>query len=181
MKRSFPLRRRVSGMGCGQIVERLLAFQPLFPSCMVAGREFLLSLGGWDESVGRTLGSDFATALLMAEHPPLGIIRQPLVGIRKHEGNFSNDVQAMNLGDAFVLECVLANRPSVAAIAPAIRASIRRRRQDAFDAAFARRDFAGVRQIAEKLGGLSRKARLKRLIARLPDTVRGVITSILSK
>ena len=162
------------------IVEKLLAFQPLFPSCMVADRAFLLGLGGWDESVGRTLGSDFATALRVAEHP-LGIIRRPLVGIRKHDGNFSRDVQAMNLGDAWVLECVLANRPSLIPLAPAIRASIRRRQQEAFDTAFARRDFVGVRQIAEKLEALSGKARIKRLIAGLPEPVRGIVASVLLK
>jgi Glycosyl transferase family 2 len=161
------------------VVERLLAFQPLFPSAMVADRAFLLSLGGWDEGVGRTLGSDFATALLLAEHPPLGVLRAPLVGIRKHAGNFSRDVQAMNLGDAFVLECVLARRPSLAPLAGPIRASIRRRRAEAFDTAFARRDFEGVRQIAQKLGPLSGKARLKRLVAGLPEPVRGIVAAAL--
>jgi len=159
------------------VVERLLEFQPLFPSCMVADRQFLLSVGGWDEGVGRTLGSDFATALLLAEHPPLGIVRQPLVGIRKHAGNFSRDVQAMNLGDAHVLESVLARRPSLLPLAPAIRASIRRRRAAAFDTAFARRDFPGVRQIAAKLGTLSGKARVKWLIAGLPKPLRGMVAA----
>ena len=158
-----------------QVVERLLTFQPLFPSCMMADRKFLLSVGGWDESVGRTLGSDFATALLMAEHPPLGILRKPLVGIRKHENNFSRDVQAMNLGDAFVLECVLGNRPSLAPLAPAIRGSIRKRRLEALDTAFARGDFAAVRQVAEKLQRLPGKARVKHIIAGLPEPVRGVV------
>jgi hypothetical protein len=163
------------------VVERLLAFQPLFPSAMAADRRSLLALGGWDECVGRTLGSDFATALLMAEHPPLGIVRQPLVGIRKHAGNFSADVQAMNLGDAFVLERVLQTRPSLAPLAPAIRASIRQRRQEALDTAFARRDFAAVRQIAEKLGPLSGRARLKRLIAGLPEPLRKAVASMVLK
>jgi hypothetical protein len=170
-----------AGVFDAPVVERLLRFQPLFPSCMVADRAFFLSLGGWDESVGRTLGSDFATALLMAEHPPLGIVRQPLAGIRKHAGNFSRDVQAMNLGDAFVLECVLANRPGLVPLAPAIRASIRQRRQEAFDTAFARRDFAGVRQIADQLGALSGKARVKRLVAGLPAPLRGLAAAALLK
>lgn len=170
-----------AGVFDAPVVERLLRFQPLFPSCMVADRAFFLSLGGWDESVGRTLGSDFATALLMAEHPPLGIVRQPLAGIRKHAGNFSRDVQAMNLGDAFVLECVLANRPGLVPLAPAIRASIRQRRQEAFDTAFARRDFAGVRQIADQLGALSGKARVKRLVAGLPAPLRDLAAAALLK
>ena len=168
-----------AGVFDAAVVERLLKFQPLFPSCMAADRTYLLALGGWDEGVGRTLGSDFATALLVAEHPPLGIVRKPLVGIRKHAGNFSRDVQAMNLGDAFVLECVLANRPSLAPLAPAIRASIRRRRSEALDTAFARRDFAGVRQIADKLGTLSGRTRVKRLVANLPEPLRGVVASAL--
>jgi hypothetical protein len=159
------------------VVKRLLAFQPLFPSCLIADRAFLLSIGGWDESVGRTLGSDFATALRLAEHPPLGIVRRPLVGIRKHAGNFSADVQAMNLGDAWVLECVLASRPSLAPLAPAFRASIRRRRLEALDTAFARRDFPAVRQIAGTLGALPGKARIKRLVAGLPGPVRGPVAA----
>jgi hypothetical protein len=141
----------------------------------------LLALGGWDEGVGRTLGSDFATALLVAEHPPLGIVRRPLVGIRKHAGNFSRDVQAMNLGDAFILEHVLATRNSLAPLAPAIRASIRRRRTEALDTAFARRDFAAVRQIADKLGTVSGRTRIKRLVAGLPEPLRGAIVSVLLK
>lgn len=167
-----------AGVFDAPVVERLLGFQPLFPSCMAADRAFLLSLGGWDEGVGRTLGSDFATALLVADHPPLGIVRQPLVGIRKHAGNFSRDVQAMNLGDAFVLEHVLATRPSLAPLAPAIRASIGQRRAEALDIAFVRRDFDGVRQIAAKLGTLPGRARIKRLIAGLPDPLRGVVATV---
>jgi hypothetical protein len=155
------------------MVDRLLRFQPLFPSCMVADRAFLLSVGGWDEGVGRTLGSDFATALLVAEYPPLGIVKRPLVGIRKHAGNFSRDVQAMNLGDAWVLEHVLASRPSLAPLAPAISASIAQRRTEALDTAFARGDFDGVRQIATKLGPLSGRTRIKRLVAGLPTPLRG--------
>jgi hypothetical protein len=154
------------------VVERLLGFQPLFPSCLVADRAALLGLGGWDEGVGRTLGSDFATALRLAEHPPLGILQRPLVGIRKHAGNFSADVQAMNLGDAHVLAHVLASRPSLAPLAAAIRASIAGRRAAALDTAFARRDFAAVRQIAALLGPLSGRRRVKHLVAGLPEPLR---------
>ena len=174
---------RPVGPGAGvfdaPVVARLLAFQPLFPSCMVADRGALLALGGWDAGVGRTLGSDFATALLMAEHPPLGIVRRPLVGIRKHAGNFSRDTQAMNLGDAVVLEHVLATRPGLAPLAGAIRASIARRRHEALDCAFARRDFASVRQIAERLAPLAGRARIKHLAAGLPRPLRGLAATAL--
>jgi len=168
-----------AGVFDAPVVERLIKFQPLFPSCMVARKETLLALGGWDEGVGRTLGSDFATALLVAGHPPLGIVRRPLVGIRKHDGNFSGDAQAMNLGDAFVLEHVLASRPSLAPLAAPIRASIARRRAEALDIAFARRDFAAVRRIAAQLGAVSGRTRIKRMVAGLPPPLRGAAATVL--
>lgn len=165
------------GMGCFDtpILERLLRFQPFFPSTMTADRAWLLGLGGWDESVGRTVGCDLATVLRVAEHPPLGVVRQPLVGIRKHASNFSGDVQAMNLGDAFVLEHVLATRPSLAPLAPAIRASVAKRRREALDTAFARGDYAAVRAIAAKLPRLPARGRLKHAIATLPGPLRAAV------
>jgi glycosyltransferase involved in cell wall biosynthesis len=111
------------------VMDRLLAYQPFFVSCLVADRVFFLRIGGWDEAVSRTVGCDFATALRIAEHAPIGLLRRPLVGIRKHDGNYSADVQAMNLGDSLVLEHVLATRPAAAAHAALIRASIARRRR----------------------------------------------------
>jgi hypothetical protein len=137
---------------------------------MAADRAFLLELGGWDEGVAR--GLDFATALRIADNPPLGIVRRPLVGIRKHEGNFSGDVRAMNLGDAAVLEYVLASRAELAPLAPAIRASIARRRLDALNTAFAERNFDSVLQIAERLGRLGGRERIKYLVSALPQPLR---------
>ncbi|MBX9750784.1 MAG: glycosyltransferase family 2 protein [Roseococcus sp.] len=129
------------------IVERVIGFQPFFPSAMVADRQFLLALGGWDASVGRTVGTDFATILLLCEHPPIGIVHRPLVMIRKHPGGYSADVQAMNLGDAAILEHVLARRPSLRPLDQLIAESVARRRVQALEIAFARQDHAAVRGI----------------------------------
>ena len=157
-----------------KIVERLIRFQPFFPSCMAVDRAFMLGLGGWDESVGRTVGTDFATTLLLAEHAPFGVVRQPLVAIRKHAGNYSADVEAMNLGDAAILEHVLARRASLAPLAPLIAASVARRRADALDLAFAREDHAAVQRIFAMLppdhGDLA--MRLKVQVAHWPPPLR---------
>ncbi|MFC0406736.1 glycosyltransferase family 2 protein [Roseomonas elaeocarpi] len=152
------------------IVDRLIHFQPFFPSCMVADRRFLLGIGGWDASVGRVVGTDFATALLLAEHAPFGVVSRPLVEIRKHAGNYSADVQAMNLGDAAILEHVLRRRPSLVQHAAAIRDSAARRRADALDIAFGRHDHAAVRQIYAQLPGGHRgwRTRLKLGVSTLP-------------
>ncbi|MBS7812033.1 glycosyltransferase family 2 protein [Roseococcus pinisoli] len=163
------------------IVDRLVRFQPFFPSCMVADREFLLSIGGWDESVGRVVGTDFATVLLLGEHAPFGVIRRPLVSIRKHEANYSGDVQTMNLGDAAILEHVLARRPTLRPLAREITESIARRRREAFDIAFARHDFEAVLAIDAMLGASGRSAsqRVKAMVARWPPPFSGLAAASL--
>jgi glycosyltransferase involved in cell wall biosynthesis len=163
------------------IVERLIRFQPFFPSCLVADRRFLLASGGWDESVGRTVGTDFATMLRLAEHAPLGILRRPLVGIRKHAANYSADVQAMNLGDAAILEQLLSQRPALDRLAAEVRDSIAHRRRQALDTAFARRDFAAVRAIFAMLPTTrrGRSQRLKAAVARMPAPVGAVVGDLL--
>ena len=161
------------------VVARLIGFQPFFPSCLMADRDFFRAIGGWDESASRIVGSDFATALLLAEHAPLGVLHAPLVGIRRHDGNFSADTVAMNLGDARILEQVLASRPGLAPLATAIRASIAERRHGALDGAFARRDFAAAQAIAGLLDRPSRAARVKRAAAALPPALRAPLVALL--
>ena len=160
------------------IIERLLRFQPFFPSCLVVERRHFIEIGGWDEGVSRVIGCDFATALRIAAHPPIGVVQKPLAGIRKHQRNISADVQAMNLGDARVLEHVLVAHPGMDAYRSAFEASIIERRIMALDTAFARGDFEGVREIYEMLpeSARSKNVRLKQRIAGLPRPV-GKITA----
>jgi hypothetical protein len=155
------------------IVDRLVGFQPFFPSACVADRMAMIAVGGWDEGVGRTVGDDFGTALRLGELYPFGVMSAPLVGIRKHPGNFSANVRAMNLGDANILEYVLRSRSSLQPHAALIRESVARRRRDALDSAFADGDFAAVRAIYRQLpaGERSARVRLKALIAGLPVSV----------
>lgn len=163
------------------IVDRIIEFQPFFPSCLVVERAAFLAIGGWDEGVGRVVGDDLATVLRLAEMPPLGVVCEPLVGIRKHASNFSGDVQAMNLGDSIVLEYALANRPSLASYAALIKASAARRRRAALDTAFANRKFACVGEIFGLLPvhELSVLTVLKRVVAGLPDPVRSNLAELL--
>lgn len=152
------------------IVPRLIGFQPFFQSCLVVDRRFFLEIGAWDENVSRIVGGDFATTLRLGEHPHFGIIQRPLVGIRKHAGNYSADVQKMNLGDALVLERVLNDRPSLLPYATLIRTSIARRRQEALSTAFSTKDFSAVLQIYGLLPSDARNksTRIKHAVANLP-------------
>jgi glycosyltransferase involved in cell wall biosynthesis len=163
------------------VIDRLIRFQPFFPSTMVVNRRWFLDLGGWDEAASRIVGCDFATTLRVGEHPPIGVLRRPLVGIRKHGGNFSGDVQAMNLGDARILEHVLTTRPSLGAYKALIEESVITRRRHAFDAAFARQDFAGVESIYRMLPASARSPAMgvKHLVAGFPSGIRDTVVSFL--
>ena len=165
------------------IVDRLLSFQPFFPSCMMVCRTAFLDMGGWDEEVSRLVGCDFATTLRIAARPPLGVVRRPLVAIRKHASNFSGDTEAMNLGDARVLAHVLRTRPELAPLGEAIRGSMALRREAALDSAFSRRDFAAVRDIYGLLPADFRRAkqRAKRVIAALPPPLDRVAAALVSR
>ncbi len=165
-----------------QVIGHLVVFQPFFTSCLMTHKERFLAIGGWDEGASRMVGCDFATALRIAEYPPIGVLQQPLVGIRKHAGNVSGDVQRMNLGDADVLTYVLSTRPELADYRPEIRRSIEARRLAAFDTAFARGDFAAAEGIIALLEGRSSglRHRSKRLIMQMPSFLRDPAWRILS-
>jgi glycosyltransferase involved in cell wall biosynthesis len=164
------------------IVDRVVKWQPFFQSALVVDRVAMLDAGGWDEGVGRTVGDDFGTVLRIAEFVPFGVLFAPLVGIRKHSGNFSANVRAMNLGDANILEYVLASRPSLAGHAALIRDSVARRRRDALDSAFSDGDFAAVRAIYERLPASARsiRVRLKCSVSGLPGPLATRIRDVLA-
>ncbi len=155
-------------------VTRLLHYQPFFPSCMMADRKRFLAAGGWDERVGRIVGCDFATALRLADAPPIGVLWRPLVGIRKHARNFSGDNLRMALGDAQVLQTLLDHDDALARFGPEIRQSIQTRLLAAFEIAYARGDLDLVRELRGKIdeSALGRTHGLKYAIARLPRPLR---------
>ncbi len=162
-------------------IPNLVAFNPFFVSAMVVRADFFRAMGGWDEAWNRKMSQDFATTLRVAEHPPIGLALRPTVGIRKHAGNFSADVQKMLLGDAAILDHVLQTRPSLTLHADAIRQSILTRRADALEIAFAQQNFAAVSEIAALIGdtALPSRVRLKARIAQLPAPLRGVVVPLL--
>jgi glycosyltransferase involved in cell wall biosynthesis len=164
---------RSSWLFAAPFVASLIAFQPFFPSAMIVDRGRFSALGMWDAGVSRLVGCDFATMLRVAAAPPVAACRTPLVTIRKHAANFSGDTERMNLGDATVLEYVLATRPELAPLRATILASIAQRRVAALESAFARGDLQGVREISGRLGRtrLSARVRAKVAIARMPRRI----------
>lgn len=158
------------------IVNRLIQFQPFFPSCMAADRLFLLDMGGWNASTGRFVGTDIATIVPLGEHAPFGVVQRPLVNIRKDSSNRASDAGAMSRGHTEILEHVLARRLSPAARVPR-GDDLQQRRlapAKALDLAFARgskeeggRIYAGFRPNYHRW-----KQRIQALAAVLPTSPR---------
>ncbi len=163
------------------VIDRLIHFQPLFASCIVARRDWFAAIGGWDNGVARVLSGDFATALRLGAHPPLGIVQKPLVGIRWHQGNISADTMRVTLGEAEVLEHVLATHPAAAPYAAEIRASIALRRRQALGGAFVAGQHELVRRIYPCLPPSQRSlaVRLKHAVSGLPGPFRMALTTAL--
>ncbi|WP_376087311.1 glycosyltransferase family 2 protein [Roseomonas sp. CCTCC AB2023176] len=170
------LREVGPGLGVfdGPTLPRMVRFQPFFPSAMVARADVMRDVGGWDEAVNRSATGDFGTALRMSMHPPIGVVMEPTVGIRKHDGNYSGDVQKMLLSDARILEHFLSVTPAAAPHADLVRASIRERRIAALETAFARKDFDALPAVRQAIGAgpLSLRVRTKVAVASLPGPLR---------
>ena len=174
---------RDAGVFDETIISHLMHFQPFFPSCMMVSRERFLDAGAWDEGVSRMVGCDLATTLRVAARPPIGVVRRPLVSIRKHASNFSGNTEKMNLGDANVLEYVLSTRPELAPFETTIRSSVATRRCAALDSAFSRRDFAAVSEINRLLppSDVPLRQRAKSVIATLPQPLGTLAASLFSR
>jgi hypothetical protein len=154
------------------IVPRLLGFQPFQPSALVAERRFLCAAGGWSAAPDQPAG-DYATALRLVGHKPLGIMHRALVGVREDDVTPAS-LQAMHLNRAWVLEQALASSAPLQPCAAAVQASICRHRRAALDIAFASGDFHAVQEIAALLPKNRRPppTRLKLGLARWPAPLR---------
>ena len=73
------------------LFERVVRYNPIFPSTIIMSQDFFLRVGRWVVALGRTLSEDLEFTLRCVTHPPIGVLSAPLVGIRKHPGNFSAD------------------------------------------------------------------------------------------
>lgn len=148
----------------------ILHFQPIFHSTIAMSRAFFERTGGYDEAFARAGSEDFEFTLRCAAQAPIGIVEEPLVGIRRHAGNFSANQLKNLLGEVVILRHAKAHHAAAAALTVQIDREIARRTTEALELAFTLRDFALVRRLAgdlarEKLG---LKPRLKALIAALP-------------
>ena len=107
-------------------------------------RDFFEAVGRWNEPLGRTRSVDLEFHLRCVVRPPIGVVAAPVVGIRKHSGNFSADAYVNALGEIAILQYVRQHHAAAGRHELAIRQSLARRSAAAAAGAFAAGDFANA-------------------------------------
>jgi glycosyltransferase involved in cell wall biosynthesis len=158
---------------------RLLRHQPIFPSTVLMKKTFFDAVGRWNESLGRTRSVDLEFHLRCVVRPPVGVVAAPVVGIRKHLGNFSSDAYRTTLGEIEILRYVLENHVAARKYQEEIRRTIEERSAQAAGVAFASGDFTKTRQLLASvpLQRRSWKLHLKAFISHAPERAASLLRS----
>lgn len=151
----------------------VLHFQPVFVSAILMTRSLFETVGRWDESFGRNPTEDFEFLLRCVAHPLVGIVESPLVGIRKHQGNFSGNLLKTVLGQIEILHYVADKNAYPPAVLEVIHDQIIERSMEAAVVAFETGDLGQVRDVLRAVppARLSGTLRMKAAICRMPAPV----------
>jgi hypothetical protein len=155
------------------LFDRVVTYNPIFPSTIIMSQGFFQRVGRWVEALGRTLSEDLEFTLRCVTHPPIGVLSAPLVGIRKHSGNFSVDHLRTLKGEIEILRYVLEQQPFARRHQAAVLDGIARLNVAGAEVCFQSGNLSGFREFLKAVppGYRSRALRIKSLIARLPDRV----------
>jgi glycosyltransferase involved in cell wall biosynthesis len=152
------------------LFERVLTYNPIFPSTIILSQDFFHRVGRWVEALGRTLAEDLEFTLRCVTHPPIGVVSTPLVGIRKHPGGFSADHLRTLKGEIEILRYVL-QQPYARLHQAAVLDGIARLNVAGADGCFHSGNLAGFREFLNAVPREHRSwtLRMKSLIATLPS------------
>ena len=162
------------------IYDRIIRFQPIFPSALVIRRERFEQLGGYEPIFSKTASEDLEFILRCVEAGPIGAVIAPTVGIRKHAGGFSNDALAVLTGEISILSYARRHHAAAALHSAILEEEMASRRRNALDLAFSSGDLAAFRNLLrDGTSERDMKLGMKALVAALPDRVAEPIRSIL--
>jgi len=154
------------------LFERVLTYNPIFPSTVILSQHFFHRVGRWVEALGRTLAEDLEFTLRCVTQPPIGVVSAPLVGIRKHPGGFSADHLRTIKGEIEILRYVV-QQPYARLHQAAVLDGIAKLNIAGADVCFHSGDLAGVREFLNAVPREHRSwsLRAKSLVAGLPARV----------
>jgi len=158
----------------------ILKFQPIFHSTIVMTKLLFEAVGGYDTRFARTASEDFEFTLRCVAGAPVGMIEPSLVGIRRHEGNYSANQMANLLGEVKILQHAKIHHAAGRKYAAEIDVQICHRNAQALELAFTKGDYDLVRSLAKAVGkgNLSFKQRLKAFLASLPQAIRTPLVAL---
>lgn len=165
------------------LLARQFRFQPVFQSCCVFRRSLFDRIGGYNPAFSRLGAEDWEFTLRAVAAGPVVAVDEPLVGIRRHAGNFSGALLKILEGEVAILRHALAHHPSAAAHRTEIEAEIGKRTRAAAEVAFDQERFDRVRVLAKQVPAELRhgKLKLKSLIAGLPAFLAKPLKRVLSR
>lgn len=160
---------------------RILRFQPVAPSTVLMTKRLFGQLGGYDERFSRGLSEDMEFTLRCAGAPPIGVLAEAVVGLRKHAGNRSRDNIGSWLAQIGILEHALATHAAAKPVADIVLDEIQVRRALAAARAFVLARLDVTRALAPAIDHEHRdwKLRLMVAIANLPSPVAGPLRQAL--
>jgi len=158
----------------------ILKFQPIFPSTIVMLKSRFEAIGGFDAKFTRTASEDFEFTLRCVADAPVGMIEEPLVGIRRHTGNYSANQLANLLGEVDILRHAKAHHAGARNLGKEIDDEIRLRNLDALSLAFSNGNYALVRSLARDIGRghFDTRQHVKVLLASLPQALRTPVIAL---
>jgi GT2 family glycosyltransferase len=157
----------------GDLYARLLNYQPLFPTGSVMRKSFYDAIGGYDVRFKGVGSEDLEFTLRTVDQGQVALCMRPLTRVRKHDGNISGTPMRQVTGEIAILEFALNNHPAARCFREAVQDSIRARRIDLFNTAFARGDFHIASDVLSRMEGKprDRKLKVKAMIMHMPRLV----------
>ena len=160
-----------SGLVCGgSLYEKLLRSQPIWPSTILMTRDLFRKLGGFNEVFGRNPSEDLEFTLRCLQQGAVGIVKEPVVGVRKHATNYSGSTYRNLLGQIEILLYALDHHTIPEQTRATILDEIAIRRVEGSYLAFEMQQFDVCRKLLANVPSsyITPKVRTKQIISSLP-------------
>jgi len=152
------------------LYDPLLSFQPVWPSTIAIARQRFREMNGFREEFGKNPSEDFEFTLRCVKQGPIGIVREPVAGIRRHPLNYSGNIDANTRGQIEILEYVLEHHDMGESTRQLVLEQIAVRKVERSYGAFREGEFDRFISLLANVPPryLDSKTRVKLMISRLP-------------
>jgi glycosyltransferase involved in cell wall biosynthesis len=163
--------------------DQIVRFQPTRPSSEMVSAQLFKKLGGFRHELGRTRYEDAEFALRCMQHPPIGVVREPVVGIRIHSSNISKDMYEVHKGKIKILEYAMEHHEISDGTRELMLDEVEQTRIEAAYHAFRKEEFDQLRSLLEPVrrSAMDFKTWMKLWIARQPMPVAKTARRLLIK